>query len=400
MDLEGTWQGLDDMIVYLMATICACALAWIGQRSRRSWPWYVAAALPLTLVAAIRWGVGTDLDFTYLPVFRALQWHRGGGGDQLACQLFQPLKDGLVHRPLLNPPLEEAEHWYAILGTLEPGYRGLLELVVEFGGGFQWVTALTSVVTAAFLFTAIYRQSRAPALAIYFYVATSNYFLSLNIVRQYLAIAVILLSLTFALERRFWSFSFCILAAALFHKTAILAFPCYLLPRLQVCPYWGIFVIGLALPCSLVAEPLFRQIMPCLGFGHYVRYFDRPREGFEWLFFAINLCFVLMGIWYWDRGRRSCRLFATWWWMTVLGSVALSFSGVVPLMKRINYYFAAPQFLLLPEMLLAEENVRSRRVLTALVVVAFALETCIAVAVLNKNEPLPYRVWCCVEGAM
>ena len=77
--------------------------------------------------------------------------------------------------------------------------------------------------------------------------------------------------------------------------------------------------------------------------------------------------------------------------MTVLGTVALTFSGAIPLMKRVNYYYAAPQFLMLPEMLLAEENPRRRYALTTLVVVAFIAETAVSVYFFNKNGVLPYR---------
>ena len=78
--------------------------------------------------------------------------------------------------------------------------------------------------------------------------------------------------------------------------------------------------------------------------------------------------------------------------MTLIGTIFLAFSGSFPLMKRINYYFAAPQFLLLPEILLAESRPAVRKVLTALAIVGFSLETAVAVWMFNKNEPLPYCV--------
>lgn len=78
--------------------------------------------------------------------------------------------------------------------------------------------------------------------------------------------------------------------------------------------------------------------------------------------------------------------------MNLLGTLALALSGVLPLMKRINYYYGAPQFLLLPAALHAEENPRRRRVLTVLLVVAFAAETLVAVGIYNKNGVLPYQI--------
>ena len=71
--------------------------------------------------------------------------------------------------------------------------------------------------------------------------------------------------------------------------------------------------------------------------------------------------------------------------MTLLGTLALALSGVLPLMKRVNYYYAAPQFLLLPEVLQAEEDAKRRRILTVLIVLAFAAETIVAVGIYNER---------------
>ena len=78
--------------------------------------------------------------------------------------------------------------------------------------------------------------------------------------------------------------------------------------------------------------------------------------------------------------------------MTLLGTLALALSAVLPLMKRVNYYYASPQFLLIPEILMAEERPKQRKLLTVLVVLAFAAETYVAVCLYNKNGVLPYRI--------
>lgn len=383
------------MTVYVLATLLACLAAWMAGRDHaHRKAWMVASAVPLTLVAAARWGLGTDLDFTYLPAFTALEWMRGGGGEDLAEKLFRPLINGLVHRPLLQTPIEEAHHWFAIFGTMEVGYRTLLEAVVFLGGSFRWVTVITSLLAGGLVFAAIWRQSRWPALAIYFYVTTSNYFLSLNIVRQYIAIGFVLLSLSFVQERRPWRFILLVAAGALFHKTAFLALPCWMFARIDVKPYWGCIAVLLAVAASFAAAPFFRAILPYVGADHYVRYFDMrfAKDGFEWMFFLINLCFMAIAMWYWSQATKGNPLFRCWYWMTVAGTVALSFSATVPLMKRVNFYFAAPQFMMLPEILQSESDVRKRRWLVAMSVLAFAAETFVAVFLMNKNEPLPYRV--------
>ena len=391
------------MIVYVSATLLSVGLALAAAKAKIRWPWMIASALPLTVVAALRWGVGTDVYFTYWPAFTAVEWKIAGGGPELAEKLFRPVIDVVVGQKWVPEvfripdvsSLLVAQKCWRVVETLEPGYVWLMNAVAWCGGSFRWILAITSVLSGALVFSAVYRQSRAPAMAILFYVLTSNYFLSLNIVRQYIAIGFLLLAVGFAVDRRWWRAAACFAGGALFHKTIFVALPVFALPYLGIGWAWGFGAVALAFAASHVAVPFLVTVMPMIGYGHYVRYFGMgfANEGFEWIFFAINLCFMAMGVRYWRRASESCRFFRVWWWMTVLGTMALALSGTVPLMKRVNFYFAAPQFLMLPEMLAAEENPKLRRLFTVLAILAFAAETYVAVCLLNKNEPLPYR-WC------
>lgn len=383
------------MLTYVLATAFACLLAWLGERSGgRKWPWYLAAAIPLSAVAAARWGLGTDVDFLYLPQFTAVQWHFGGEGEPLAVRLFQPLKEGLLRRPI-GEPLAAAKLFWNHFNLEECGYRWLTEAIVLCGGSFRWFVAITAILVGGLVFTAIARQSRFPALAVYFFVTTSNYFVSLNVVRQYIAVGFVLVAVEFAVDRRVWRFAACILAAALFHRSAVLAGVIWFLPVLRFGPSTCFVVVAATLGGSVLVAPAFRLVLPWLGMGIYAKYFNGSfaRDGFEWLFFLINLCFLSLGAWYFRRATNASRYARIWYYMTVIGTMALSLSAVVPLMKRINYYFAAPQFLLLPELVTLESRPAVRRTLVILSILAFAAETAVAVLLMNKNEPLPSRMF-------
>lgn len=374
------------MTVYIIATLLSCGFAYLAVRGGgRRLGWIIASALPLTIVAAARWDVGTDFMFLYHGQILSVEWFRGGGGRELANALFARCAD----------PLAKAQEAWRCFCLEEAGYRWTVEGVVFCGGSIRAFMAVTSLLTGALVFTAVWRQCKSPVLAIYFYVATSNYFLSLNIVRQYLAIAVMLVAVEFVVKQRLWGFVASVIVATLFHRSALLLLPIWFLPRLKSArPYWGYVAIVIGLGCSFVARPLLEAVLPTLNMGIYLKYFDTcfAKDGFEWFFFAINFAFLALGTWYYDRARATSRYFVVWYWMTVLGTVALAFSGTIPLMKRINFFFAGPQFLLLPEMFAAEENPKFRKWLTVLSVLAFAAETVIAVCVLNKNQPLPYRI--------
>lgn len=378
------------MMVYVVATLLSCLAAFAYERRRRWLCLTMLAAVPLLLVSAARWNVGTDFRRTYLPEYRALEQMRGTHTPPQDVRAFRYL----ARRHLFGrTPQRVCRHFKKVLRRSEPAYRLLMEASLWSGLGFRAVVAVCSAMVAACVFCAIFRFSRWPTLAVFLYVATGNYFLSLNIMRQYVAIGVGLLSVGYVLDRRPWRFMACVAVAMSFHYSAVLLLPLYALSRIELTPRRGVAVIAAAFAFSLVAEPAVLGVLRVAGAHQYSKYFFSrlASDGFEWMFFAINCCFLAMGAWYWRGAAAGSRFFAAWYGMTVLGTAALAVSGAVPLMKRVNYYYAAPQFLMLPEILLAESNPCRRRILTALVVAAFAAETAVSVFVLNKNGVLPYR---------
>ena len=376
-------------MIYVVATLLACAAAFAYER-RRTWRWLaVATAVPLLLVAAARWNVGTDLRRTYLPEYRALEQMHGAKVPPAKVREFRLL----ARRHLFGrTPERVCRHFKKVVRRSEPAYRLLMEGAWRSGLGFRSILATCALITTACVFFAIFRFSRWPTLAVFLFVATGNYFLTLNIMRQYVAIGIGLVAVATIADRRPWRFMLCVAAATAFHYSAVLLLPLYALSRIELNPRRGAMVVAAALALSFVAAPVVPWALRAVG-SEYTKYFSPKfiEDGFEWMFFAINCCFLAMGAWYWRGATAGNRLFAIWYGMTVLGTAALAFSGALPLMKRVNYYYAAPQFLMLPEMLLAEENPRRRHVLTALVVTAFIAETVVSVYFLNKNGVLPYR---------
>ena len=349
----------------------------------------VVAAVPLLVVAAARWNVGTDFRRTYLPEYRALEQVRGARVPPKKVRAFKEL----ASRNLFGKtPKAVCQHFKKVLRRSEPSYRLIMEGARWSGLGFRAVLAACALVTAACVFFAIFRFSRWPTLATFLYVASGNYFLSLNIMRQYVAVGIGLLAVAFVADRRPWRFLACVALATSFHYSALLLLPVYALSRFELTPKRGAVVLAVALALSFMAQPVTLELLRAIG-AVYVKYFSSrlAEDGFEWMFFAINCCFLAMGAHYWRGATAGNRLFAVWYGMTVLGTAALAFSAAIPLMKRINYYYAAPQFLMLPEMLLAEENPKRRWVLTALAVAAFAAEAAVSAFILNKNGVLPYR---------
>ena len=76
------------------------------------------------------------------------------------------------------------QFFLGVLDKCKPGYRALMEAAVALGGNFRLVIAAISVIIDLRIYYAIFTQCSAPVLAICLYVASGNYFLSMNIFRQ------------------------------------------------------------------------------------------------------------------------------------------------------------------------------------------------------------------------
>lgn len=387
------------MLVYGVATLLSVLFALLWQQARRRARGRVHLAalallslLPLLLVSALRWDTGTDTWHTYTPEYLALRWKLTGvlpeNGMALLRQYYQrphPELDisGIADKEILQYFADASSHTSPLFRLLE---RGLIAL----GAGPQWLYALTAAFTLGVIWRVIFTQSENAPLAVFLFVATSNYFLSLNIVSQYMAVALCLLACAPAQQRRPLPFAALVALAAGFHASALVFLPVYFLPRLRVKPLWcALGAAGCLLLAPLCVPAL--QWLIARATPQYARYFNWEGE-FEWIFFGLGLLVLALGAYCYDKAQDK-PYFRLWYYMNVLGLLALCFSGVLPLMKRVNYYFAAPHFLLLPQLIQCEKRPRLRRALYCGVILFFIAETLVAVALLGKNGVLPYRAF-------
>ena len=393
------------MAAYLSATLLTCGiLLWESKRivsfpvpgrlSAKQWLLLIFASAPLLIVSGARWGVGTDFFHTYLPEYLGLEWLRSGATGELAQELFKPVLGQMNRFFGMTTVQETLDYSLTVLSDSAPLFRIILELSVYLKTGFRGVMWLTSAIVEIAVFYCIFTESRNPVLAAFLYVAGGSFFLSLNIVRQFLAISICLLAIPAIRDGKPLRFFLLIAVAILFHSSAVVMLPCYLLRWVRVTPLPILVGTAVLLALSPAVSPVVEWLLPKLGLGYYLKYFgsDSPETEFEILFFAINLCYLALGAMCWKKISEQESLLRIWYYMTAAGTFFLALSGSLPLMKRLNFYYAAPQFLLLPELLELEEREKIKKIFTVVVILLFTAEMVISVMVFNKNGVLPYRV--------
>ena len=187
---------------------------------------------------------------------------------------------------------------------VEPGFRLLLATVALFTSNGQWVIVVTSFLIHGSVSLFLYRHSKNVYLSFFLYMAMMIYPFYLNIMRQALAVAVLLFAWDCLKRRRWIGYLLLVLLAASFHVSALLFLPCPLLTLIPVnkrtlrviLPVTG----GLAVTGLLLVRPLvslvtllipryadytpttflalygfFAVFLACTGFGVYRLYFAR-----------------------------------------------------------------------------------------------------------------------------
>lgn len=399
------------MLIYIIATLLmTAAAAWLYPRremqqitpggpisaelKKKLVLSCILAMIPFLAVMSVRWNVGVDTWHTYTPEYLAMKSESMSLTEEEeqimhACSRLVAQSDhGYSREEAEQITLERAygdfRGAYHHTGI---GFQLLQRILIFLRADVQWLYFVTSLLILGFTFAAVWQQSTRPWLACLFFVITANFFLSMNVVSQYIAVAICIFACRFAEQRKPVPFFLLVALASTFHISALVFLPVYFLPKLKISPLWCVISVAAALIIAQFAFPLIEKAVEIIA-PKYARHFSLNAE-FEWIFFAIGCAVLGLGTLYYKKGK-DLPYFKIWYYANVLGLIALAFSGNIPLMKRINYYFAAPHFLLIPMLLNLEEDKKRRMILHALTIGLFAAEVIVAIWHMNKHATLPY----------
>ncbi len=165
----------------------------ITFRSRRLWMLlvFLLCSLPLFLISALREDIGTDYYFTYTPRFLEI--------------------------------LQGERTYYEI------GFYYFNRLVGLFTSNPQWIFVTTSAVYMTFVFVAFYENTDELPFCVLLLLASGEYLVSLNNLRQAMAAAVLLFGYRFLRREQWMRFGLLTLLCATIHQSMLIFLPVLIL---------------------------------------------------------------------------------------------------------------------------------------------------------------------------
>ena len=316
---------------------------------------FFLAFLPLFFVAAVRYDVGTDYFYTYIPNF------------------------------------------YSILEGASPysewGFNFLNRFLQLFTRNAQWLIVVTSFIYSFLLVRTIVRYSEDAAVSVAVLLFSCLYFAALNNVRQAIASVIVFAAFPYIVKPCFWKFCLCILCAMLFHWSAIVMLVPFLVVRIRFIRRYFLFfaLLGMfALPviCS-VAEMLLRNTKYAY---YFVSDFNNGRATtvnivyhLFFFLFACGFCYKVR-----MKDERAYVLLVMQYLAFWVSSVSI-FIRISEMIMRTALFFQIFQILLVPHCCALQKTPLRKFAVVGTYVLLYGVYMIYYIVLKNYHSVLPYH---------
>lgn len=260
------------MIFYLCVSVLSIVLAYLAQKcsivlytsssyriKKKEYkaPFFLASFFVLFLLAALRYGIGTDYFATYVPLFN---------GIANGTRAFN-----------------------------EMGFNLFVKCLQLFTNNSQWFFVVTSFITITLTYYAIKNNSYIYWLSIFIYLFGGFYYYGYSGIRQALATAIFLYAIKYIRTHQFRNYILCIIVAFSFHNIAILYLPIYWIGKIKIEKKTRFLIIGISYIISPFIGEIFRTIISYTQYGWYLgSKFDIGEDNI--LLGLINIYTLLIGL--------------------------------------------------------------------------------------------------------
>ena len=196
--------------------VLACLFQIGGKNRKKDLIFLLIVFVILATTSALRYSTGYDYSYAYAPGFEEV---------------------------LNNPDISLFGHHY------EPGYMLLEKIVAFFSSNYQMIFVVTSVLIIGLFCINYAKYSSNVYLSVILFILLSEYYCSMNFIRQTIAGVIALFAIPFLKKKKFLPYLLIVLVASTFHKSALILIPFFfinLIPLTKI-----VFVIYCAVTAVL-----------------------------------------------------------------------------------------------------------------------------------------------------
>lgn len=266
---------------------------------------------------------------------------------------------------------------------VEPGWVFLNDLVIFFGGEYQDLLIISTLLTLIPIFIIAKKYSINPMFTISLYYLLCFYFYSFNIARQLIAVSFVLFALTQLLNRKNISFLIVISFASFFHVSALICLPLLFLNKLPNDSFKIISISIVSMFVGLFGINYISKIVGLTSYDIYINYYDSGNilgNSIFLILFNSLFIFILLTS---KKITSELKLYFVF-------ILFLNLTIRLPMGNRLTLYFSVYQVLFYPYYLFVLNNLSLKSQLILIVIILLFSYTLFYV-LFGSGEILPYR---------
>lgn len=278
--------------------------------------------------------------------------------------------------------------------TLEPGYRIFVRILNILSDNPQIFFVFSSMLIVGCWYWMIYSQSSDYMYSILLFALTNDYFRSMNGVRQYMAIAIVILALP-SIKKGNWKRTLIyLIIACCFHTSAIVFSVLYILYKISIRPTISIISVSIVfLFGNQIKKIIFPIIDKYTGYGRYFLGNSNYAESETAVIsFMIYLSFFLLLTYEFRKVKQNDNL-KLLYSASLLGMIIAAMSTVMPTnVTRLMYYVNPIIALYVPEATGMLGDKKIRFLVNAAIIICYAVVT-ISLLLRGNQDVLPYKAF-------
>ena len=346
------------MITYLFMMLVSCTACFLEDKRKKDKTYqiftFLLAFLPLFVVSGFRYMVGRDYLETYVYTF---------------------------YKIANNIPNVR----------IDVGFYFLNKIIIFFGGSYQWIFILTSLVINYIIVKIIFKESINKFMSMYIYICGTLYFFSMNGVRQTISLVLFYYSLKYIENRKIKKYFLINIIGMAFHNSAIIFLPLYFcLSRQYSFKKKLIFILCILMSASILV-PILNNILLTTKYAMYINnsYYN-PLEMIN-LSAIINMFLFILYEIFSSKNNQDVR-YNMYSNIHFLGIIISIFVTKISLAMRIFIYFRYIEFLSVPYLICKIRVCKRKISLIEFGVILFYFVYFVhGVFIENGNTVLPYK---------
>lgn len=320
--------------------------------------------MPMLLISALRFNVGSD--------FLAVYWNG-----------FQRVQAGIN------------------TDNFEIGFQSLIKLLGKISYSPQILIIITSFLFVFFTWNAIYEQSNDIIFSLLILFISRYYFISLNVIRQLIAMAIILYALKYLKEGKNIKYIIFNLIAFTIHRSALICLVFLLIKKIDLTrtKYLLMFLGTLILVYGLnhigvIRNQITLLIINSSKYSPYVQEYNSGGyyAGQNFVLYQIILNFLIF-IMEWYASRESIEINKTYKIylnIQALTLIVCMIFNAVPLIERVYWYFGFIQILSIPYTIKMYSKPLPRFIWSVIIILFMGVFCIYDIFVMQDHQVVPY----------